>query len=78
MAELADQEFIDKDEMSQMLAWLNGKPAVEVARYVIALEKRVLRLSSTAKVVAFIASNEEFTTTAPIDMIESVFGRKLK
>ena len=78
MAELADQELIDKDEMSQMLAWLNRKTTVEVARHVIALEKRVLRLSSTAKAVAFIASNEEFTTTAPLDMIESVFGRKLK
>lgn len=78
MADLTEQEVIDKDDMSQMLAWLNRKTSVEIARHVIALEKRVLRLSSTAKVVAFIASNEEFTTTAPLDMIESVFGRKLK
>jgi hypothetical protein len=78
MADLADQEVIDNDDMSQMLAWLNRKTTVEIARHVIALEKRVLRLFTTAKVVAFIASNEEFTTTAPLDMIESVFGRKLK
>lgn len=78
MADLTEQEVIDKDDMSQMLAWLTRKTTVEIARHVIALEKRVLRLSSTVKVVALIASNEEFTTTAPLDMIESVFGRKLK
>jgi len=78
MADLAEQEVINNDDMSQMLAWLNRKTTVEIARHVIALEKRVLRLSSNARALAYIASNEEFVTGAPLDMIESVFGRKLK